>query len=264
MDALPSEFWTVLPLFAVLGCVVGFLAGLLGIGGGGILVPALYYSGVHLLGDSLPQNELMHAALATSMAVIIPTGLSSSYAQIKRKAVEWNAFSRVAPALVFGVIVGVYAVSEMKSSALQIVFAVGLYFLSALIFFKKEGGVTHQVLLRPFVSYPAASLIGLFSTLVGIGGASLNVPYLARAGVPLHRAIATSSVLGVAISIPAAVGLIGFVYWLAWVLIVPFSVLCAPMGVRASHALPVSKLKIVFAILLCLIATKMAFDVVVP
>lgn len=262
MDFLIGEVWSVLPLFAVLGCVVGFAAGLLGIGGGGILVPALYYIGAHFLNADVSADELMHMALATSMAVIVPTGLSSSAAQIKRKAVEWDIFKRMAPALVIGVILGVYVVSELKNSALQIVFAIGLYFLSALIFFKKEDAAAFPALLKRIVTFPAAVLIGVFSTLVGIGGASLNVPYLARAGIPIHRAIATSSVLGVVISVPAALGLVGFIYWPAWVLIVPFSVLFAPLGVRASHALPIVKLKIAFAVLLCLIASKMAFDVV--
>lgn len=277
MDIFSAEFLTVLPFFVILGCFVGFIAGLLGVGGGAVLVPALYYIGQHFYADTLSPEVLMHTALGTSMAIIIPTGLSSSRAQIKRKAVDWAAFRFMAPGLVIGVVVGIFVVSGLKSAQLQLIFAVGLYVLAALIYFKKEGGPAYPSLLKPVAATLSTSLIGIFSTLVGIGGATLNVPYLSRAGVPLHKAIATSSVLGVVISIPAALGFVvmggaggthlgsvpgflGFINMTAWVLIVPFSVLCAPLGVKASHAMPVRKLKIVFAILLCVIATKMAVE----
>ncbi len=277
MEVLSTDFLTVLPFFVVLGCFVGFIAGLLGVGGGAVLVPALYYIGQHFYAGTLSPDVLMHTALGTSMAIIIPTGLSSSRAQIKRKAVDWTAFRFMAPGLVFGVVLGIFVVSGLKSSQLQLIFAIGLYILAALIFFKKEGGPAHPVLLKPLWATLSTSMIGVFSTLVGIGGATLNVPYLSRAGLPLHQSIATSSVLGVVISIPAAIGFIvmggmgadrlthvpgflGFINMTAWILIVPFSVLCAPLGVKASHAMPVRKLKIVFSVLLCLIATKMAFE----
>lgn len=274
MDFLTSDFLLALPIFIGLGCFVGFIAGLLGVGGGAVLVPALYYIGHRFYPDSLPPEVLMHTALGTAMAIIIPTGLSSTRAQIKRGAVDWPAFKVLAPALVLGVAIGIFVVSGLKSSQLQFIFSIGLYILAALIFFKKEGGDGHPVLLKWFVASPVAALVGIFSTLVGIGGATLNVPYLSRAGVTLHRAIATSSVLGVVISIPAALGyvligapikidaqgFVGFVNVPAWVLIVPFSVLCAPLGVKASHAMPVKKLKYIFAILLCLIASKMLFE----
>ncbi|MDD3019441.1 MAG: sulfite exporter TauE/SafE family protein [Alphaproteobacteria bacterium] len=275
MDIFSLDFLMVFPFFVGLGCFVGFIAGLLGVGGGAILVPALYYIGQHFYAGQLAPEVLMHTALGTAMAIIIPTGLSSSRAQIKRGAVDWDAFRALAPALVAGVVFGIFVVSGLKSAQLQLIFAIGLYFLSALIFFKKEGGAAHPVMLRWFWASPSSALIGIFSTLVGIGGATLNVPYLSRAGVSLHRAIATSSVLGVVISVPAAIGFmvigdhsdigasgfIGFVNVVAWGLIFPFSVLCAPLGVRASHAMPVKKLKTVFAVLLILIASKMLFEV---
>lgn len=274
---LSSTFVVSVPVFMLLGCFVGFIAGLLGVGGGAVLVPALYYLGHLFYQDRIPPEILMHTALGTSMSIIIPTGISSSMAQIKRGAVDWDSFKLMAPTLVLGVIFGVFVVAGLDSYQLKIVFAVGLYALAALIFFKKENGEAHPVLRKWFVAGPVSAVVGVFSTLVGIGGATLNVPYLNRAGIPLHRAIATSSVLGVMISIPAAAGFIligeryvieapgffGFVNLWAWLLIVPFSVVMAPFGVKASHALPVQKLKYIFACLLCMIASKMAYEVLV-
>ncbi len=274
MDIFSLDFLMVFPFFVALGCFVGFIAGLLGVGGGAVLVPALYYIGQHFYSGQLEPEVLMHTALGTAMAIIIPTGISSSRAQIKRCAVDWAAFRTLAPALVAGVVFGIFVVSGLKSAQLQLIFAIGLYLLSALIFFKKEGGTAHPSMLRWYWAFPSSALIGMFSTMVGIGGATLNVPYLSRAGVSLHRSIATSSVLGVVISVPAAIGFmvigehsnvsasgfIGFINVAAWALIFPFSVLCAPLGVRASHAMPVKKLKTVFAILLVLIASKMLFE----
>lgn len=279
MDLFSLDFLAILPFFVGLGCFVGFLAGLLGVGGGAILVPALYYIGEHYYGDALSHDLLMHTALGTAMAIIIPTGLSSSRAQIKRNAVDWSAFKALAPALVVGVAIGIFVVSGLKSVQLQMIFSIGLYFLASLIFFKKEAAEPHSIMMKWYIAAPSSAVIGVFSTLVGIGGATLNVPYLSRAGVPMHRAIATSSVLGVVISIPAtlgyvliggeggsadaiqAPGFLGFVNFIAWGIIFPFSVLMAPIGVRASHALPVKKLKTVFAVLLVIIATKMLFEV---
>ena len=274
MDFLSVDFLVMLPIFVGLGCFVGFIAGLLGVGGGAVLVPVLYYLGQFFYSDQLPDEVLMHTALGTAMAIIIPTGLSSSRAQIRRGAVEWGAFRKLAIGLIAGVCLGIFVVSGLKSLQLQFIFSVGLYCLAAMIFFKKEEQVGKPILLKWYISNFTACLVGIFSTLVGIGGATLNVPYLSRAGLDLHRAIATSSVLGVVISIPAALGYIligvpaeiavsgfvGFVNVVAWGLIVPFSVLCAPLGVRASHALPVKQLKYVFALLLCLIASKMLYE----
>lgn len=269
MDLLTPEFMTIAALYISLGALVGFCAGLLGVGGGALMVPGLYYVEKHI-GHSYADSALMAMALATSMSIIIPTGMSSSWAQIKRKAVRWDAFKLMVPGLVVGVCMGVFVVSKLENETLRMIFSVGLYAMAVMTLMKKENALGHPQLLRPYVAYPAGSIIGLIATMMGIAGAMLNVPYLNRAGIPLHNAIATSSVLGVMVALPAALGFMvsgmadggvfSHINITAWLLIVPVSVIVAPWGVKASHALPVKKLKYIFVALMVVLATKMLLE----
>ena len=215
-------------------------------------------------------SGLMPMALATSMSVIIPTGLSSSYSQIKRQAVRWDAFKSMAFGLVLGVCLGIFVVSKIENNTLRLVFSFGLFAMAALIYFKKETNRTHPLMLKYFISTPIAFGIGVLATMLGIGGAILNIPYLNRAGIPLRNAIATSSVLGVVVAVPAVIGFIvtglsqghPLLHFnlLAWIIIAPLSVLMAPLGVKASHALPAQRLKLLLAGMLVCIATRMFFE----
>lgn len=269
MDFIDPGLLAVLPGFIVLGLVVGFCAGLLGIGGGLILVPGLYYL-LKTFGDTGGnENVLMHTALATSMSIIIPTGLSSSWAQIKRKAVDWSAVKLMVPGLVIGASLGVILVSRMDSNMLKMIFAVGLYGIVLSIIKKRDEAKPNLTLRKPLWAVPVSMAFGVAATLLGIGGAVLNVPYLNKSGTPLKNAIATGSVLGVIVAFPATVGYIiaghgtlGYINAAAFAMIVPVSVLIAPLGVKASHALPVHKLKILFAGLLILVATKMLIELI--
>lgn len=266
MDFIDPSLLSLLPYTLLLGCIVGFLAGLLGVGGGTVLVPALYYI---FKTQGLGGEALMHTALATSIATILPTGLSSSLAQIRRKAVDWDAVKLMAPGLVIGVVGGIFLVTRLDSTVLQFIFAFGLYGIAASIIFKKEAEKSLAVLKNRGAAFGFTFIFGVLSTLLGIGGAVLNVPYLNRAGWPLKTAIAAGSVLGVVVAIPAIIGYIltgdggfGYIHVPAFLMIVPMSVLIAPFGVRASHALPVKTLKIVFACVLFAVATKMFFEVI--
>lgn len=265
---MTPEMMIILPSFLVLGAFVGFCAGLLGIGGGLILVPALYYL-FKIFGMVDGGEELfIHTALATSMAIILPTGMSSSWAQIKRKAVDWSLIKLMTPGLILGVILGIMIVTKIDGYILKIIFAVGLSLIALSIIFKRESDVSFLVLKQKKFAYPFSTLFGIAATFLGIGGAVLNVPYLNRAGIPLKSSIAAGSVLGVIISLVATLGYIitgegtlGYINLYAFLMIVPASVLIAPLGVKVSHLLPVSKLKIIFATLLVIVALNMIYEV---
>lgn len=261
---------------AALGMGVGFLAGLLGIGGGIVLVPALAAYNHYFYNGDVSDDILMHTVLGTSLAIIIPTGISSARAQIKRKAVDWDAIRRLIPGLLIGVTVGVVVAAKLDGAVLQIIFAIGMYGIAALV---AKTPAPHQIypkLLSWPVVVPVTSSVGLLATLLGLGGSILNIPYMTYAGLPLHRAIATGSVLGVLVSAPAAIGFIitgwhetslppeflGFINMKAWICIVPFSILIAPLGVKVSHKLDVKKLRRFFAIFVLIVATKMLWNVV--
>jgi uncharacterized membrane protein YfcA len=126
-----SEFVLLLAL-ALLGGVAGLLAGLLGVGGGTVLVPALYVLGHTLYAASLSPDQVMHAAIGTSLAVIIPTGFSAAWAQLRRGMINWDVVRLMAPGQVIGVVFGIWAVSFLRGDFLQLIFALGLFGLSFL------------------------------------------------------------------------------------------------------------------------------------
>ncbi len=258
---------TILPFFLTLGAFVGLCAGLLGIGGGLILVPGLYYLFQYIGVDGQDKDILIHTALATSMAIILPTGLSSSWAQIKRQAVDWNFVKLLTPGLVVGVIIGIILVPEIKSDILKVIFAIGLTVIALSMILKKETSSVFPLLQKQFMALPFSMVFGILATFLGIGGAVLNVPYMNRAGLPLKTAIATGSVLGVVISFIATIGYLisghgtfGYINMMAFLMIVPASVMMAPVGVKLSHAIPVKKLKMIFSSLLIVLAIKMIFE----
>lgn len=260
--AVGPDILVMLPSFLILGAFVGFCAGLLGIGGGLILVPGLYYLLKHTGLETSSDEVLIHTALATSMAIILPTSMSSSWAQIKRKAIDWPSIKMMMPGLVIGVAIGIMVVSGMKSEILKIIFSIGLTLIAISIIFKKENSQSFPILNKKICAIPSSIVFGILATFLGIGGAVLNVPYLNRGGLPLKTAIATGTVLGVVISIVATIGYLfaGNINFMAVAMIVPASVLMAPVGVKISHSIPVAKLKIIFAAVLILVAAKMFFE----
>lgn len=264
---MESELLVMLPSFLALGVFVGFCAGLLGIGGGLILVPGLYYLLKHNGLEAQSDDVLIHTALATSMTVILPTAISSSWAQIKRKAVDWPSIKMMIPGLVIGVVIGIAIVSKINSEFLKIVFSIGLTLIAISIITKKENSKSFPVLNKMKCAVPASVVFGILSTFLGIGGAVMNVPYLNRGGLPLKTAIASGSVLGAVIAFIATIGYLvsghgsgGYINFMAFIMIVPASVLMAPIGVRMSHKIPVAKLKVIFAGMLILLAVKMFFE----
>ncbi len=271
-----TEILLSIAALATVGVGVGFLAGLLGIGGGIVLVPTLAAYSHYFYGDRITDDVLMHTVLGTSLAIIIPTGLSSARAQIKRKAVDWDAIKRLIPGLLVGVTIGVIVAAKLDGAALQIIFALGMYGIAALI---ARTPAPHQVypkLLSWPVVLPMSGSVGVLATLLGLGGSIINIPYMTYAGLPLHRAIATGSVLGVLVSAPAAFGfmltgmqveglppeMLGFINMKAWICIVPFSMLIAPLGVKVSHKMDVKNLRRFFAVFVLIVATKMLWNVV--
>lgn len=260
---------------AVLGSAAGLLAGLLGVGGGTVLVPALYILGHTLYAASLSSDQVMHMAIGTSLAVIIPTGLSAAWAQSRRGMINWSVVRLMAPGQLIGVVLGVWAVSFLRGDFLQLIFAIGLFGLSFLTAKKIEPRHIMPAGLEKKYASPASFVVGFVSSLLGIGGAILNVPYLSFSGVAFREAIASASVLGVLVALPAAIGFAviggeeampdyfwGYINLKAWILIVPFSMMVAPLGVRLSHFLPVPRLRMGFAAFLAVVACKMLWDAV--
>ncbi len=267
-----QDFLIFLPLFLALGAFAGLLAGMLGIGGGVVLVPGIYYF-LDLLGYETGHN--MHIAVGTSLAVIAPTGFMSARSHWQRGAVRFDLVREVGAGVVIGAGLGSLIAHEMSSESLKAVFACALVFLALIMISNPARFEAFQIKAGRISNALAGGAVGTLSTLMGIGGATISVPYMSLCGVQIREAVGTAAALGLLIAIPATLGFvvigcmaenlppfsIGYFNVPAWLAIVPASVLCAPLGAKVAHALPVNLLRKIFAAFMALVAVRMLYGV---
>ncbi len=252
------------------GLLSGLLAGLFGVGGGVVVVPALIllFTHVGLGGDWIP-----HLAVGTSLATIIGTGAASAAAHHRRGSVRWDLFARLAPGIVIGAWAGAWLAGVLPELWLKRIFALFLAFvgLRMLIPSRRHGT---RALPGAAGIWAAGGGIGALSALVGIGGGTLTVPFLNGRGIDMRKAVGTSAACGLPIAIAGAIGFVvvgwgrdglpalstGFVYWPAVAAILLASMPSAPLGARLAHALPVDLLKRIFGVLLLLVAARLALS----
>jgi uncharacterized membrane protein YfcA len=255
---------------AVLGICTGFLAGLLGIGGGMVMVPFLT---IMLSHRDVPADLGVKMAIATSMATIIFTSISSVRAHHKRGAVRWDLVKGLAPGIVLGSLIsslGVFAM--LKGAYLAIFFGLFVGFSATQMFLDKKPAPSRQV---PGTAglMGAGGAIGFLSGLVGAGGGFISVPFMAWCNVAIHNAVATSAALGFPIAVANVAGYIisgmsveglpehafGYIWLPGLVVIAACSVFTAPLGAKAAHKLPVKKLKRIFGSVLYVLAAYMFY-----
>jgi uncharacterized membrane protein YfcA len=243
------------------------MAGLLGVGGGLIIVPALAWI-FRLQGVS--GEVIMHTAVGTSLATIVITSISSVYAHHRRGAVLWPVFWRLTPGIVIGALVGAAVADALPSDALQRVFAVFVLTVSAQMGFGAKPAA-HRGLPGASGMTTAGGVIGSVSAIVGIGGGSLTVPFLSWCNIAIRNAVATSAACGLPIAVAGAFGFVltgwdneglppwsaGYVYGPALLGIVAASILSAPFGAKLAHTLPTHALKRVFAVFLAFVGINM-------
>ncbi|MEY2684053.1 MAG: hypothetical protein RJA09_1197 [Pseudomonadota bacterium] len=256
---------------ALLGVCTGFLAGLLGIGGGMLMVPFIT---LIMGGRGVTPDLAVKMAIATSMATIIFTSISSVRAHHKRGAVRWEIVRHLAPGIVLGAgmaSVGVFAV--LKGHWLALFFALFVGFSATQMLLDRKPAPT-RTLPGTAGQWSVGAAIGFLSGLVGAGGGIISVPFMTWCNVAMTHAVATSAALGFPIALANAVGYVwagqgvdglpagsaGYVFLPALGVIATASVLTAPWGVRAAHAMPVKKLKRVFALVLYALAGYMLWQ----
>ena len=253
----------------ILGCATGFLAGLLGIGGGMVLVPLLT---LLLTAQGFSSTSIIKIAVATSLATICFTSLSSVRAHHRRGVVRWDVVRLLAPGIVVGSLIGPMLAKQMSAQLMTLLFAVFVTFSATQMFIDKKPKPTRQLPLGVGM-FSTGSLIGILSALVGAGGGFVSVPFMTWCNVKIHNAVATSAALGFPIALAGTVGYIiagwsltaqppgtfGFIYVPALVIISVASVITAPLGARAAHALDVKQLKRAFAAMLYLLAVYMFY-----
>jgi uncharacterized protein len=259
----------------VAGAVAGLLAGLLGIGGAAIIVPVLYEL-FRLLG--VPDEVRMQLCVGTSLAFIVPTSIRSYLAHRARGAVRDDVLRLWAAPIVIGVLIGAVLAYFAPGAVFKIVFVIGGGFISAKLLLGREHWRLGHELPGKATTIAIGFLIGLFSSLMGVGGGAFGTMFLTLYGLSIHAAIATTSGLGVLISIPGAIGYmiagwpqqallppfsVGYVSFLALVLFVPASVFAAPYGARLSHRLSRRTLEVAFGVFLLLVSIRFLISLIV-
>lgn len=250
-----------------LGVFGGLLAGLLGIGGGMILVPFL---AMMFSSQGHPYASLMQVCLATSMATIVFTSISSARAHNQAGNVRWDIVRGLAPGILIGVAIGTTLLSSLPTKAAKMFFACFLiYSATKMLLTVNQQSTKTLPSLKGMAGFGVA--VGILSAMVGAGGGFMTVPFMTARGVNPRQAIGTSSALGFPIALFATVGYIingwsvpnlptphvGYVFVPALVLIAIASMICAPIGAKFTQKLPVKSLKRIFAIMLYLLAGRM-------
>lgn len=270
-DGLLSDPMFLMQIIAGLllaGFFAGVLAGLLGIGGGIVIVPVLYFLFQEF---GISADVAMFVAIGTSLAIIIATSLSSLRSHHKRGGVDWDLLKSWSPGVIIGVIAGTYIASLLNGNMLVILFSILAFCISIrFLFFSKSASLSNKLPGQPLESI-FTFLIGSLSVMVGIGGGSFTVPILTAYNYPIRKAVACSSGIGLLIAIPGAIGFIvagwgaegtppgsiGYVNLLGFALIAPMTVLCAPLGAKITHSISPHYLTKIFGIFLLATSIKM-------
>lgn len=253
--------------YLVLGAAAGIIGGLLGLGGGIVIVPVLFYL---FLQQGMAADILMHMAVATSLATIIFTSLSSAYAHHRHGAVRWPVVGLLAPGIIVGSVLGAVVADQLKSDNLRMIFGLFEILVAVQIGFNFKPAAARTLPAKNGMLL-AGGGIGVFSTILGIGGGTLTVPFLLWCNENIRNAVATSSACGLPIAAAGTVAMIttgwhheslpagssGYVYWPAAISILIASIFTAPLGARLAHTLPVNTLKRIFALILAVIGTRM-------
>ena len=264
------DMWNIEMILVMLavGSIAGFIAGLLGIGGGMIIVPVvLWVLQMKGLGGI---EHAQHLAVGTSFAIMVFTTFSSVMAQQRKGSVDWAVVRRMAPGMVVGVIIGSMLAKRLSNEALQVFFIVFVVLVALKTLTDAKPKPTRS-LPGPAGLAAVGSLFGMASSWVGIGGGSLSVPFMLYCNVPVRTAVGTLAGLAWPIAVAGAVGYLysgwnvaglpegtlGFWYLPAVAVLSVATMLFAPLGVKAAHKLPPEKLKLAFGLLLLVIAARM-------
>ncbi|MDR9467039.1 sulfite exporter TauE/SafE family protein [Marinospirillum sp.] len=253
-------------IYLLLGAGAGLLAGLFGIGGGLVIVPVLVLTFTAL---GFPAEILVHMAVGTSLATIVPTSISSTWSHHQKGGVSWPWFRLMAPGILLGALLGAWTASLLSGLALQQIIGVFILVVAAKMALNlnpRPGSAE----VKPPVMVFAGGVIGWASAIFGIGGGTLSVPFLTWCKAAMHKAVGTSAALGLPIAVFGALGNFwtgwgnpnlpeaawGYVYWPAFLGIVVTSVPFARLGAKLAHHLPEKLLKKLFALLLLLVGIR--------
>lgn len=263
MDLLPLALTMLLT-----GAVGGLLAGLLGVGGGIVIVPVLDTAlGIQGVDPAIR----MHIAVATSLATIIPTSISSSRAHHSKGAVDFALIKFWGPFILVGALSGTMLAARLDSSILSIVFGVVTLLVALKMMLLRDDLHLASDVPRGIVGAVTPFAIGGLSSMMGIGGGTLSVPAMTLMNQAIHKAVGTAALFGLLISLPGALGYVvngwgdprlppgslGYVNLIGFALISPVTVMTAPIGARIAHRLSKRQLSLVFGCFLLIVSVRM-------
>lgn len=255
-------------LLSLLGLSSGLLAGLLGIGGGMVIVPGLFFI-FQLM--QIPIDLLMHLAMGTSMCVMICTASASTWTHQIKGDIKWDFLLKILPGIFLGLICGSFVSQHLSTRLLEWIFGIFLLIVSGRILLKRkliseQKSKTPQL---PFINL-VGMVIGLKSGLLGIGGGAISIPFLMYCGLPMTEVAGTSASFSLPISILGTFSLgiwaashthfpltTGYIYWPAVLLIAPFTMFGATLGTKLSHIIPSEKMRLIFAWFLMIVSIRM-------
>lgn len=255
-------------IYPLVGIFSGFLAGLLGIGGGLVIVPALL---VVFPYQGLAAGIVTHTAVATSLATVIVTSLISAYSHHRHGAVDWPIVSKMAPGLLGGALCGAVLTTQIPGDTLRVLFGLFALLAAAQMAFRLQPASRGRLFAAPGMTL-AGGVIGLLSAVVGVGGGTMTVPFLRWSDVIMRRAVATSSACGFPLAVGACLGFLlaggagqgstilsGIIYWPAVAWIACASLVAVPVGARFTHRISVLHLSRFFALALMVIGLRLIF-----
>jgi uncharacterized membrane protein YfcA len=264
-----TELLPLIVILAVSGVIAGFAAGLLGVGGGIVTVPVLEFS---LRFAGVPEEYRMHVAVATSLAAIIPTSISSARTHHAHGAVDWELARRWAIPMIVAALVGSLLAARAPLAVLAGVFGSVALLIALKMLLPFDHVRARDHVPRGAGGAALATLIGGVSSVMGIGGGTLTVPTLNLCGYPIHRAVGTASFFGIIISIPGTIGYllaeppvalpwatVGYVSLVGLAIIAPGSMLTAKLGAHVAHALNRRRLAQAFGVFLLLVGSRMLY-----
>ena len=257
-------------IMAITAIVAGFFAGFFGIGGGIITVPCLFY----IFGAvGMDKSFIMHLAVGTSFAIIVPTAIMSVFTHYKYKAVDFGVIRTYGIFVVIGVIIGSFFAASMQTKSLVLFFSVVIYLLALNLIFTKDKTkikLKFSLLQRTTLGF----IVGFVSSLMGIGGAIMNVPILKFVGYTINKAIGSAASIGFLISVFGCIGFllsgvliksniplsIGFINIPAFLIFIPITIIMAKVGATAVHKMKREIIAKLFGFFLIIIASRFLYD----
>ena len=268
---LSNEYSYFILLMVLTAIPVGFVAGLFGIGGGLITVPFLYY----IFGSfGIDQQYLMHLAVGTSFAIIIPTSIVSVLTHHKFKAVDFDIVKNYGIYVIFGVILGTIFAASLKTKSLVLFFSIIIFLLGIYLLLLKEKEKSVVIKIRLHLKIILGLIVGFISAPMGIGGAIMNVPILKFFGYSINKAIGSAAAIGFLIALFGAIGFLitgsylktnlpmslGFLNIPAFLIFIPITTFMARIGARTVHKIDKNKISKFFGIFLLIIGIKFIFE----